>query len=76
MRANNGFGGLFPLLALPTPAGWSLIGGGALAAVALSRIFAAGSELVGKAAGERRLPLRQSPRLAFEVGTKSFSRET
>jgi calcium-translocating P-type ATPase len=35
-------------LAMPTAAGWSLIGGGAVAAVALSRIFAAGSELVAK----------------------------
>jgi hypothetical protein len=28
-------------LALPTPAGWGLIGGGAVAAVALSRLLAA-----------------------------------
>ncbi len=35
-------------LAMPTVAGWSLIGGGAVAAVALSRIFAASSQLVAK----------------------------
>ncbi len=35
-------------LAMPTAAGWSLIGGGAVAAVTLSRILAAGSGLVAK----------------------------
>jgi magnesium-transporting ATPase (P-type) len=55
-------------LAMPTAAGWSLIGGGAVAAVALSRILAAGSGWVVKSAGERRLPIQQTHRLAFDVG--------
>jgi cation-transporting ATPase I len=55
-------------LAMPTAAGWSLIGGGAVAAVALSRILAAGSEFVAKSVGERRLPIQQTHQLVFDVG--------
>jgi hypothetical protein len=41
-------------LALPTPAGWGLISGGAVAAVALSRLLAAtGADWSGSAAGRK-----------------------
>jgi cation-transporting ATPase I len=53
-------------LAMPTAAGWSLIGGGAVAAVALSRILAAGSGLVAKSVAERRLRIQETHRLEFE----------
>ena len=41
-------------LALPTPAGWGLIGGGAVAAVALSRLLTAtGADWPGSAGGRK-----------------------
>jgi cation-transporting P-type ATPase I len=55
-------------LDMPTAVGWSLIGGGAVAAVALSRILAAGSGWVAKSVGEGRLPIPQTHRFAFDVG--------
>jgi cation-transporting ATPase I len=55
-------------LALPTPAGWSLIGGGALAAVALSRLLAvAGSSWSAEANGESREALRPTRRRELEL---------
>jgi calcium-translocating P-type ATPase len=50
-------------LALPTAAGWSLIGGGALAAVAISRLLAvAGSGWSTEAKSERRIAFRPRER--------------